>query len=197
MLQSTSHSPHQSRGAERRRAPRTQVDATGRLMVTTGVEYPCQVLDISENGVAFNCQGRPAIGDKIIAYLDHLGRFEGKVTRLMETGFAIETHLPDNQRQRLLERIAWLENGAKPDERRVATRRLPTADDAGESAFLITRGDERLPCRVLDISMTGTHVQVRPRPDIGTHVTVGRMLGRVVRHTHEGVGIEFLNTIPR
>ena len=45
--------------------------------------------------------------------------------------------------------------------------------------------------------MTGTHVQVRPRPDIGTHVTVGRMLGRVVRHTYEGVGIEFLNTIPR
>ncbi|MEQ9520039.1 MAG: PilZ domain-containing protein [Parvibaculum sp.] len=194
MLHSVDHSNGQSDGAERRRAPRKQVAAAGRLMVTTGLEYPCQVLDISENGVAFNCQGRPAVGDKIIAYLDYLGRFEGKVTRLLEAGFAIETHLPDNQRQRLLERIEWLENGAKPDERRIASRRLPSPSEGGESAVLVTRDGERLPCRVLDISMTGTHVQVRPRPDIGTHVTVGRMLGRVVRHTHEGVGIEFLDT---
>lgn len=194
MLQTIDHTSNVPNGTERRRSPRHAVDAAGRLMVTTGLEYPCQVLDISENGVAFNCQGRPALGDKIIAYLDHLGRFEGKVTRLLDTGFAIETNLPDNQRQRLLERLKWLENGAKPEEKRIAHRRLPTADEGGESAVLVTRGDERLPCRVLDISMTGTHVQVRPRPEIGTHVTVGRMLGRVVRHTHEGVGIEFLKT---
>ena len=46
--------------------------------------------------------------------------------------------------------------------------------------------------KVLDISLTSAHLKMGYRPPVGTHVTVGRTLGRIVRHTDDGVGVEFL-----
>ena len=46
-------------------------------------------------------------------------------------------------------------------------------------------------CRVLDLSLSGAALQVDVRPEIGTWVRVGRTEGHVVRHTNEGIAVEF------
>jgi PilZ domain-containing protein len=161
-------------------------------MLPTSAEYDCHVVDISQVGIALNCAAKPQFGDKIIVYLNDLGRFEGVVVRFISEGFAVETQLPPLQRQRLVERIDWLlqEN---QENRRKSVRRTPTSNELTEYKHIIIKDGIEVPFNVLDISTTGAHLQIRNRPSIGTPVTLGRNLGRVVRHTDEGVGIEFLN----
>ena len=50
-----------------------------------------------------------------------------------------------------------------------------------------------MPCRIIDMSLGGAQVAVEIRPPIGTEVSIGRMSGRIVRHTEEGIGIQFTN----
>ncbi len=184
--------------ANRRRYERTRLTVAGRLMLPSGGEYPCDVEDISEGGIALHSQADGEIGDRVIVYLDRLGRFEGQLVRRFDGGFAIETSLHTNQRARLVERIELLKGhaggGDIADLPQRAIRRTPTETEVSEGARLTIENGEEVPCRVLDISLTGAHLKIKNRPKVGTHVTVGKTLGRVVRHTDDGVGVEFLKT---
>jgi len=182
--------------ADKRRFVRTKVPVAGRLMLPSGGEYPCNVDDISEGGIALNSQAEGEIGDRVIVYLDNLGRFEGNLIRRFHGGFAIETHLQNNQAARLAERIEWLkgekasaEPGGSP---RQAPRRAPTMQEKDDGTRLVIDNDEEVHCKILDISLTGAHLKMSNRPPVGMHVTVGKTLGRIARHTDEGVGVEFL-----
>jgi len=182
--------------ADKRRFARTKVPVAGRLMLPSGSEYPCDVDDISEGGIALHSQAEGEIGDRVIVYLDNLGRFEGYLVRRFAGGFAIKTQLQNNQAARLAERIEWLK-GEKPGAElggspRRAPRRAPTAAEEGEGTRLVIDNGAEVQCKVLDISLTGAHLKMENRPIVGTHVTVGRTLGRIVRHTDDGVGVEFL-----
>ena len=179
-------------GIDRRRFERAHVPVSGRLMVPSGEEFDCHVVDISQVGIALNCKAEPELDDKIIVYLNDLGRFEGIIVRKIAEGFAIETRLPPNQRLRLVERIDWLLQ-RNTEDKRSARRRAPTANELTDKTHIIVKDGIEVPYNVLDISTTGAHLEIRNRPNIGTPVTIGKMLGRVVRHTQEGVGIEFLN----
>lgn len=183
--------------ADKRRYARTKVPVAGRLMLPSGGEYTCDVDDISEGGIALNSQAEGEIGDRVIVYLDNLGRFEGNLVRRFHGGFAIETQLQNNQRARLAERIEWLQSDKSGAERRAfpgrAARRAPTEQESGSGTRLTIENGEEVQCRILDISLTGAHIGIDSRPQVGTHVTVGKTLGRVVRHTDEGVGVEFLS----
>lgn len=197
MSQSVSVQTSENR-ANRRQYERTNLSVAGRLMLPSGGEFPCDVEDISEGGIALHSQADGEIGDRVIVYLDRLGRFEGHLVRRFSGGFAIETRLHNNQRARLVERIELLKG--RPKGQGVAAlpqralRRAPTSEEANEGARLTIDDGEEVACKVLDISLTGAHVKLSNRPKIGTHVTVGKTLGRVVRHTDEGIGVEFLST---
>ncbi|WOF74395.1 PilZ domain-containing protein [Parvibaculaceae bacterium PLY_AMNH_Bact1] len=184
--------------ANRRQYERTNLSVAGRLMLPSGGEFPCDVEDISEGGIALHSQADGEIGDRVIVYLDRLGRFEGNLVRRFAGGFAIETRLQTNQRARLIERIELLKNHADGEEiahlPQRALRRAPTSEEANDGARLTIDNGEEIACKILDISLTGAHIRLKNRPKIGTHVTVGRTLGRVVRHTDEGIGVEFLPT---
>ena len=45
--------------------------------------------------------------------------------------------------------------------------------------------------RIIDISLSGAGIATQERPEIGAHVTIGRIPGRVVRHLDAGFAIEF------
>lgn len=56
----------------------------------------------------------------------------------------------------------------------------------------IVLGDGQvLPCRVLNLSLSGAALEIDERPAIGEQVRVGRTEGRVVRHTREGIAVAF------
>ena len=75
--------------AERRRFQRVKVHLLGRYMLPDRREFPCQVINMSPGGLAMLAPGIGDVGDRVIAYLDHIGRVEGKITRIIDNGFAM------------------------------------------------------------------------------------------------------------
>src|SRR5437660_5827900 len=74
---------------ERRRFQRVRVNLLGRYMLADRREFPCQVANMSPGGMALIAPVAGEPGERIIAYVDHLGRLEGKIARQFENGFAM------------------------------------------------------------------------------------------------------------
>lgn len=48
-------------------------------------------------------------------------------------------------------------------------------------------------CRILDLSLSGASLRTEVKPEIGVSIDIGKMRARVVRHTEEGIAVEFAN----
>src|SRR3954447_16206247 len=176
---------------ERRRHQRVKVNLLGRFMLADRHEYPCQVIDMSPGGMAVVAPvvGQP--GERVIAYVDHLGRLEGKVARLIENGFAMTISATVRKRDILAAQLTWLANRQilnLPEDRRHG-RFTPK----NPAARLILPNGNNMACRVIDVSASGAAISIAPdlRPTVGTMLTVGKTQGRVVRHIENGFAIEF------
>ncbi len=176
---------------ERRRHQRVKVNLLGRFMLADRHEYPCQVIDMSPGGIAVVAPvvGQP--GERVIAYVDHLGRLEGKVARLIDNGFAMSISATLRKRDKLAAQLTWLANRQilnLPEDRRHG-RFIPR----NPMARLILPNGVNVTCRVIDLSQSGAAVAIAPdlRPVVGTMVTIGKTQGRVVRHIEGGFAIEF------
>src|SRR6202158_4529458 len=97
---------------ERRRFQRVRVHLLGRYMLPDRREFPCQIINMSPGGLALLAPGIGNVGDRVIAYLDHIGRVEGKITRIIDNGFAMSIGATARKRDKLAAQLAWL---AHPD----------------------------------------------------------------------------------
>ncbi|MFC6444224.1 PilZ domain-containing protein [Shinella zoogloeoides] len=170
---------------DQRSFQRVAVNLSGRLMLASHDEYDCTVIDMSPGDASFVCTARPRMGERIIAYVDHLGRIEGTVALLGDQGFAIQLNATDRKREKLAAQLTWIANKHElglPEDRLTPrnTRTDLTLDDG-----------RRYPCRIIDLSLSGAAVDIDVRPALGTPVQLGSMKGKVVRHFQEGVAIEF------
>ena len=95
---------------ERRRFQRVKINVLGRFMLSNRNEYPCQVVDMSPGGAALMAPVSGEIGERVIAYIDHIGRIEGVVTRLFEGGFAMTVNATAGKRDKLASQLTWLAN---------------------------------------------------------------------------------------
>jgi hypothetical protein len=174
---------------------RVPINMQGRLMLANYEEYECVVIDMSPGDMYVTCPGRPRANERVVAYIDHLGRVEGYVQAVDGRGFSMSIHATERKREKLAAQLTWLANKHElglPEDRR--HDRLMTR----ESQTQITLEDgTRYSCRIMDLSLSGAAVDVEMRPPIGTPVWLGNMRGRVVRHFSEGVAIEFLSVQSR
>jgi len=177
------------RSQERRRYQRVGVNLLGRYMLPDRREYPCQVSNMSPGGMALIAPVAGNPGERVIAYVDHVGRLEGVVARQFQNGFAMTIAATARKRDKLAAQLTWLANrhilGLSEDRRhgRIAPKN-PTAR-------LILPNGINLACQVLDISQSGAAIATDERPEIGTLITIGKTPGRVVRHLENGFAIEF------
>ena len=86
------------------------VDLNGRLMCADFNEYHCLTAEMSPAKAYFRCAARPLTGERIVAYVDHIGRIEGKVSSLTDDGFRIEIKATDRKRQKLAAQLNWFAN---------------------------------------------------------------------------------------
>ena len=174
---------------DQRSFQRVAVNLSGRLMLTSHDEYDCTVIDMSPGDASFVCTARPRMGERIIAYVDHLGRIEGTVALLGDQGFAIQLNATDRKREKLAAQLTWIANkhelGLPEDRRHDRLTPRNTRTD------LMLDDGRRYPCRIIDLSLSGAAVDIDVRPALGTPVQLGSMKGKVVRHFQEGVAIEF------
>lgn len=175
---------------ERRRFQRVKVNLLGRYMLPDRREFPCQVVNMSPGGMALLAPVAAQIGERVIAYIDHVGRLEGVVTRHFENGFASTIGATLRKRDKLAAQLTWLSNRhllASPEDRRHG-RYVPK----DPMTMLILPNGVNIGCRLIDVSLSGAAVATDQRPAMGVLVTIGTIQGRVVRHLDEGFAVEFL-----
>jgi hypothetical protein len=176
---------------ERRRHQRVKVNLLGRYMLADRREFPCQVVNMSPGGIALVAPVSGDPGERVIAYVDHLGRLEGKIARLLDTGFAMTVEATLRKRDKLAAQLTWLANRNilnLPEDRRHG-RFIPRK----AMARLILPNGNNVNCRIIDLSESGAAVAISPelRPVVGAMVTIGKATGRVVRHIEDGFAVEF------
>ena len=174
---------------ERRRFQRVRVNLLGRYMLADRREFPCQVVNMSPGGMALIAPVAGAPGERVIAYVDHLGRLEGHIARTFQSGFAMTIGASTRKRDKLAAQLTWLANRhilGLPEDRRHG--RIVPRNPLGR---LIMPNGVNIGCRIIDVSESGAAVATDQRPAIGALVTLGKVQGRVVRHLEEGFAIEF------
>src|ERR1700724_101285 len=160
---------------DRRRFQRVGVNLLGRYMLADRREFPCQVVNMSPGGMALVAPGGGAPGERIIAYVDHLGRLEGHVARIFQTGFAMTIGATARKRDKLAAQLTWLANRnilGLPEDRRHGriVPRNPVGRLGMPTGFI-------LPCRIIDVSQSGAGIASDQRPPIGALVTLGTIQG--------------------
>lgn len=172
---------------------RVVVNLQGRLMLSDLNEFECKAVDMSPGDIHFQCTAYPKIGERVIAYVDHIGRLEGNVVKLVDHGFILSLQATDRKRDKLAAQLTWLANKQElglPEDRR--HERIAPRSTRSELGLDDGRN---YPCRIIDLSMSGAAVEIDVRPALGTPVRLGHMRGRVVRHFQEGVAIEFASQL--
>jgi hypothetical protein len=177
---------------ERRRFQRVKVQLLGRYMLADRREFPCQVINMSPGGLALLAPGIGNLGERVVAYLDHIGRVEGKITRLLDNGFAMTVGATPRKRDKLAAQLTWLANRQilnLPEDRR-HDRIVPRNP---MSVLRLEEENREIPCRIMDLSLSGAALAAEIRPPVKAAVTLGRVQARVVRHLEEGFAVEFVH----
>lgn len=172
------------------RFQRVKVSVLGRYMLADRREFPCQVLEMSPGDAMVIAPISGSVGEKVIAYIDHIGRIEGAIIDPIDGGFLMEVSASPRKRDKMAAQLTWLANKDvldMPEDRR-HERVVP---DNRHSTVVLDDG-RRYNCKIIDISLSGAAIELAVRPAMGTPVTLGRMRARVVRHFADGVAVEFV-----
>ncbi|GJE26054.1 PilZ domain-containing protein [Methylobacterium organophilum] len=180
--------------ADQRRHQRVPVALLGRYMLSDRREFPCQTVDMSPGGIRITCAVVGALGERIVLYIEQIGRIEGVIVRHTRTGLAARIVATARKREKIASQLTWLANREMLGlpEGRTHERLVPT-----RSAVLLRLDNGReAPARIIDVSMSGVALATSIAPPLGTHVMVGNTPGRVVRYFEGGIGAQFMLPIP-
>ncbi|MGL4242353.1 MAG: PilZ domain-containing protein [Beijerinckiaceae bacterium] len=158
-------------------------------MLESRREYPCQTVNISPGGLALVAPVSGNLGERVVVYLDQVGRVEGTIVRLLPNGFAVEFSATIRKRDKLASQLTWLANRqmlGMPEDRRHERlqprnpRTVITLDDGVQSV-----------ARLIDVSTSGAGVSTDLPLVLGQRIVVGRLPAKVVRKFDGGVAVEF------
>lgn len=179
---------------DRRRHARVKVSLFGRYMLTDRRELPCQAIDVSVGGLALAAPIAGHIGQRVVVYLEHLGRLEGNIVRHLKDGFAIQLRLSPLKRDKIADTLTWLVNrselGLREDRRHeriepIHKRVQVTLEDGSMHSGML-----------VDVSVSGAYLKCAMVPPLGETVAIGATRGRIVRRTEEGFAVEFQRILP-
>jgi hypothetical protein len=172
-----------------RRHQRVPVNLIGRYMLQSREEHPCETVNISPGGMLLIAPVKAQIGERVIVYLDSIGRFAGTAVRQESTGFAMSMNLPPAKRDKLADHLTWLANRDSVG--------LPEARKHERFAPLMQRSMLRLPngtehmAKIKDISILGVGIETDVLPALESPIVIGKTPAKVVRHFDGGFAAEF------
>ena len=179
---------------ERRSFNRVTVDLLGRFMREDRSEHPCRAENMSPGDAAILTSVVAQADERIIVYLDHIGRLEGKIIRTFPGGFVLTWRVSERKREKLAAQLTWFANRHEldlPEDR----RHERVAPETSHIDLSLDDG-RQYKVEVIDLSLSGAAVRSTVRPALGSPVTLGTTKGRVVRHLDEGFAVEFAAVKP-
>ena len=154
-------------------------------------QFACRAINISAQTIAFAAPVRGAVDDWVKAEVDHFGRLEGPIQRLLDDrGFVMHIAASEPERRRLVDRIDWFElhKNHEVDDRRTQARFVPSHPHV----TLAFADGSFLDGFVLDLSVSGAAVTAPSVPPVGTFLAMGKVIGSVVRHFVGGFAVKFI-----
>lgn len=178
-----------TRTQERRRFRRMPIVVGGRMLDTAGRELDCRTADISPGDVRIAATELPTVGERVVLYLDGIGRVSGKVARTCGVGeVAIIFDFSAHKREKLAEQLTLVVNkdlGIEEPAHKAVTdnaRFIRIEHEAGDAY----EGE------VMDFSLAGVTIRTpRAAPPIGAWVRIGGIYGRVARLIEGGFAVDF------
>jgi c-di-GMP-binding flagellar brake protein YcgR len=175
---------------DRRRNQRVVVNLLGRFMLEDRREFPCQTIDISPGSVAFTTSVVGHIGERVVAYVDNIGRLEGQIMRVFDGGFAMTINATLRKKDKLAAKLTWLANRHElnlPEDR----RHDRAATTAARVVTVALPDGREFRARVVDMSLSGAAIALEVKPPVGSPLMIGKLRATVVRHFDEGIATEF------
>jgi len=185
------HTARRSGRQEKRKQGRTPLGLKGKLFIPeTAAEDECRVVDFSPDGAGVISAISAPIGTKLVLYVGGFGRFEGTVVARdrMRLGLQFQSGTVKRTRtaEQLLEYVVSGTTSAVPLRHTLRASSIPQLQDF---AFADGRHGS---CEVADIALGGALLKTQDRPDIGEILSFGGANARVVRHTDEGIAVQFI-----
>ncbi|MBC7767762.1 MAG: PilZ domain-containing protein [Phycisphaerales bacterium] len=179
---------------ERRRFRRAPIEVSGRMLDTSGHEYDCRTADISPGDVRIASPTLPTVGERVVLYLDGIGRLSGKVARKCGEGeVAIIFDFSAHKREKLAEQLTLVMN----KDLGIEEPARPALTEGAQTVSLTFETGETYDGEVLDFSLAGITIRSRrAAPLIGVWVRVGSVYGRVARLIDGGFAIDFAPSRP-
>jgi hypothetical protein len=182
---------------ERRQDIRIIVNMPGRFSLanrrtTTGERrvFACRIVNLSPHAIGLASPVSGKRGERVIVHIDHIGKLEGVVARVLTRGFVMSLVASAEERGKLSAKIEWIENHKNHDalDRRGDKRLVPKNP---YSRLILSDGSCET-CLVLDFSVSGAAISADTVPQIGTVLAIGMIVGRVVRHFDGGFSVQFI-----
>ncbi len=170
---------------------RVQLSLEGRYMLLkTSEEYPCRTFEMSTSGVHLFAPVVPMPGEKVVLYLNELGRFTGAAMQIRHMGFEMDLQLTPKKRDRLADQLTWFANRSALDiqDSRRHDRIVPLMD---LSVLRLPHGDEHI-VRIRSLSLSGVSIETDHFVPLGAEVVVGNTPAKVVRIFDDGIACEFV-----
>jgi hypothetical protein len=167
---------------------RVKISLPGRYMLEDKREFACRTIEFSASGVSLAAPVRGRRGERVVVYLDYIGRIEGTIIRDTPTGFALALIYSRSRREKLAEQLTYL---LGKDELSKADRRHDRILPHRRHAILhLGSGEEHL-VKLIDISVSGAAIATQFKAPLGTKVRLGDVEGSIIRHFETGMAIEF------
>lgn len=152
-------------------------------------EFPCRTIDVSAGGLLIKCDAPPYRGQRVVVYLDEIGRVEGVATRVSRDSFALSISSTSLKRERITSALTWLANAEELDiaDNRASKRIEPALKDA-----TLTLGNGKCVAVVIrEFSISGMTIKTDLALPTDTRVSIGRRSAQVVRATEDGYALHF------
>ncbi|HRK23586.1 MAG TPA: PilZ domain-containing protein [Beijerinckiaceae bacterium] len=174
---------------EQRRFQRVEVILHGRFMLPDHSEHECVTIDMSPGGARLRTRAHGKVNDRVIAYLETVGRIEGQIARLTEDGFAMTINATLRRQDKLAAQLTWLANRHElglPEDRR-HERYVPR----NPHGRLVTAGGAEVMVRLIDVSLSGAALTTDLSFTRGDLVMLNNTPSKVVRVFERGIAVEF------
>lgn len=178
---------------DKRMHQRVRVRLLGRYMLADHNEYACQTIDMSPGGVSFAAPVCGEIGERVVCYLEEIGRVEGKISRIFDGGFCIDYAASDRKREKLAEKLTWLAN--KSNLRLADGRNHERFKPENRATTVAFADGTTVGCSIVDLSLGGASIAFNDddvEVSVGAQIRLGRTIGHVVRRHDAGVSIRFI-----
>lgn len=164
--------------------------ANRRDMLGNRREFACRTSRMSPHQMMVSVPVRGAVGERVISYFGEFGKLDGLITDVTAGGFLLDLVITRARREQLASKLVWLDRQQKAAviDARAQERIVP---ENPHSTIMLADGST-VSCFVIDMSVSGVAVSSELQPMIGTPLAIGRVVGRVVRHFHEGFAVKFI-----